>query len=340
MKPCAALILLVVGFLGFCRIIDGAAYTFTTIDVPGALNTFASGINNAGEIVGSFEDHPSGSMGFLYTNGVVTTTNVPGAVGTSASAISNSGIIAGSFTDIQPPTIQPQLFVDTNGVFNQIIYPGANMIGPRGINNAGEIVGTVGGGSFGALSFVYISGIFATFHFPGMQDQSIAVEGINDSGEIVGFSFEGGFVDNNGAFTTFNPADSSLTEAFAISDSGLIAGNYFDSATLQRHGFLYENGVFMNIDDPVAAPGSTELRGINDAGQIVGFYADSSGEHGFLATPIPEPAALLLLPLGLAGIIFLIVRRRMTGTSSFDTEENCECHSHTTTVPASRHCSL
>ena len=163
MKPSVALTLLTFGFFGCCQIIDGAAYTFTTIDVPGALNTSAIGINNAGETVGTFEDHPAGSMGFLYTKGVVTILNVPGAVGTVASAISNSGVIAGSFTDAQPPTIQPLLFVDTNGVFNRLTYPGANMIVPRGINNAGEIVGTVGGSSFGALSFVYMNGVFATF---------------------------------------------------------------------------------------------------------------------------------------------------------------------------------
>jgi probable HAF family extracellular repeat protein len=313
----ASLTVLVLGFLAFRQEIHGAAYTFTPIDVPGALSTSATGINNAGDVVGSFEDHPAGSMGFLYTNGVITTINVPGAVGTSASAISNSGTIAGSFTDVGPPTIQTLLFTDTNGVFSQIAYPDATSIGANGINNSGEIVGRVGTGSHGTFGIVYINGVFSTFHFPGMEDQSIAVEGINDSGAIVGFSFEGGFVDNNGVFTTFNPPDSSLTEAFAISDSGLIVGNYFDSATSQRHGFLYENGVFMNVDDPLAAPGTTELRGINDAGQIIGFYSDSSGGHGFLATPIPEPTSLLLFASGLAGIIILIVRRRITRTSTY-----------------------
>src|SRR4051812_49847134 len=65
---------------------NAAAYTFMTIDVPGAFFfTLASGINDAGQIVGSFS--PSrfvGNHGFLYTGGSFTQIDVPGASSTSA----------------------------------------------------------------------------------------------------------------------------------------------------------------------------------------------------------------------------------------------------------------
>src|SRR5262249_59538781 len=53
--------------------------------------------------------------------------------------------------------------------------------------------------------------------------------------------------------------------------------------------------IFTTFDDPLATE-DTQAFGINDAGQIVGDYADASGAHGFLLsggvfTTIDEPLA-------------------------------------------------
>jgi probable HAF family extracellular repeat protein len=55
-------------------------YSFTTIDVPGALSTSPSGINDSGQIVGGFWDGLKGH-GFLYRGGSFTTIDVPVGVG-------------------------------------------------------------------------------------------------------------------------------------------------------------------------------------------------------------------------------------------------------------------
>ena len=47
----------------------GASFTFTTIDPPSSLGTGASGINDAGQIVGTFSDAGFRQHGFLLSGG-------------------------------------------------------------------------------------------------------------------------------------------------------------------------------------------------------------------------------------------------------------------------------
>jgi hypothetical protein len=65
-----------------------------------------------------------------------------------------------------------------------------------------------------------------------------------------------------------------------------------------RNVWLYDNGTYTTINDPLGTNG-TFLEGINDRGQIVGFYSDGVARHGFLATPVasvPGPTAGAGLP--------------------------------------------
>jgi hypothetical protein len=45
--------------------------------------------------------------------------------------------------------------------------------------------------------------------------------------------------------------------------------------------FLYANGTFTTIQDPNATEG-TYATGMNDNGEIVGFFFNSTGSHGFI----------------------------------------------------------
>jgi len=87
------------------------------------------------------------------------------------------------------------------------------------------------------------------------------------------------------------------------------------------------------VDTTIDVPGAsfTDAQGINDLGQIVGFFGDSTGlESAFLATPIhglamsalamsttdppadavPEPSTWAMQILGFAGIAFMTYRRK------------------------------
>jgi uncharacterized membrane protein len=79
--------------------------TYTSIDPPGSFATIATGINDAGEIVGEYcTTSPAcqfdNLQGFLLSKGSYTAFTIPGAVGTGLSAINNKGLIVGGYEDV------------------------------------------------------------------------------------------------------------------------------------------------------------------------------------------------------------------------------------------------
>jgi probable HAF family extracellular repeat protein len=77
-----------------------SAFTFTTIDPPGATQTFAGGINDRGQTVGAYFDVSGTEHGFLLDEGTFTTIDDPGAKGsTEAAGINELGQIVGEYTD-------------------------------------------------------------------------------------------------------------------------------------------------------------------------------------------------------------------------------------------------
>jgi uncharacterized membrane protein len=87
-----------------------------------------------------------------------------------------------------------------------------------------------------------------------------------------------------GKITTFDPIGSVDTQAYAINDSGEIAGVY--ETTSQTRGFVGSpKSGFASIHAPNAS--DTEAYGINDKGAVAGYYGHKSGmhTHGFIRTP-------------------------------------------------------
>jgi probable HAF family extracellular repeat protein len=94
----AALCLLGVGITGMANAgSDGFLYdygSYRLLSVPGGFNTQAFGINNAGQIVGGYQDS-TGTHGFVYSGGVYTTLNDPLGTQTQAWGINDRGQIVG-----------------------------------------------------------------------------------------------------------------------------------------------------------------------------------------------------------------------------------------------------
>ena len=295
---------LTVGKAGFADV----TYSFTPIDVPGAVFVDVKGINNAGQIVGSaFMVTLPVPVGYLDTGGIITTITAPGYAVVDAFAINDSGQILVSA--IPNGSLTTATYVDTGGTLLQIPccfgLPGS----PNAINNSGQVAGSYDAPSPPQLTagFVvnYAGGFVSSFYDP--NEPYTFVTGLNNIGQVIGNTCCGdsahAFVYDlgTGTFTTIDDPNGYETYVTGINDNGQIVGYYWDANG--PHGFLDTGGVFTSIDD------SSYLEGINDSGQIIG-RTGSSGY--FLATPVPvpEPRALPLFAACLIGVFAVRGRYR------------------------------
>ena len=140
----------------------GPTFTFISIDVPGASNTIATGINAPGAIVGIYYDTAGNEHGFLLKNGNFSTVDVPGSlVGvsgtlqTEANGINAAGEIVGDYfappgapgapaCTADSPPFSPQCrrgFLYRKGEFSDVLVPGKKGSIPNAISPDGTIYG-------------------------------------------------------------------------------------------------------------------------------------------------------------------------------------------------------
>jgi probable HAF family extracellular repeat protein len=281
---------------------NAADYTFTSIDVPGAIQTTPFGINDEGQIVGFFIDGTRDVHGFLLTAGrcsrrsdefaqrvfrkrhCFTTLDVPGTVTTEARGINNRGQIVGF--SLGTAIGEQHGFLYSRGRFTQLDVPGASATAAEDINNTGQITGGFSTVTQGH-GFLDTRGSFTTFDVPGETETDAS--GINDLGQIVGsFRSDGnprhGYLrDISGSLTSIDVPGATNTMASGINNAGQIVGTGVVVLGQLEHGFIRDTtGSFTQLDVPGGM--RTDAIGINNLGQIVGPFIDSTGEHGFVAT--------------------------------------------------------
>jgi probable HAF family extracellular repeat protein len=271
------------------RLWADSAATVSQIDVPNATYTDAVGINNRGEIVGSFSDAQGRLHGYVWRRGTFTTLDFPaqGVLATVAKGINDRGEIAGFYvqsgSDIHG-------FVWHGGTFTQIDAPGASITYLHGINNRGQAVGHSRRDIFAlAQGFLWDKGEFTSLDIPGVLVVGRGSEtmGLNDHGEVVG-TFQSGGMDHGFLIDHHGLTQIDIgpmgTRATGINNNGSIVGSFRDAA-LVEHGYLRQpDGSFTTIE----APRVTRLAavGINDGSDVVGLFALAGGDfHGFFFGP-------------------------------------------------------
>ena len=121
---------------GFKRFSNGS---FMTLNYPGAQQTFATGINDNGAIVGYYcLSCNAARHGFIYFKGQWANLNYPKATVTNLNGISDAGVIIGRSNTTKHGTA----FLYDNGVFKVIAVPNSFSTSANGISANGLITGT------------------------------------------------------------------------------------------------------------------------------------------------------------------------------------------------------
>jgi hypothetical protein len=263
-------------------------YKFQTIDYPGDSFTQLLGINNSGEIAGYHGVNVNKGFTYSLASKKFTHENFPGSQQTQVIGINNNSKTSG-FYILNGKTIG---FTDSQGTFTSVSYPKKPFNQLLSQNDAGQAAGyysTTVDGSGPDTAYVYdeFGGVFEAFSIPGSV--SAQATGINDAAAVCGFFVDGkgvnhGWLQSLGHFIVLNFPESTGTQALGLNNKGLVVGSYTDAAG-NSHGFVYAawDGSFISVDDP-SGIGTTIVNGVNDKGELVGFYGTSPVNSGFVAT--------------------------------------------------------
>lgn len=222
--------------------------SFTTFDAPladltqviGVRGTWASGINNAGTVVGVYTAGGAQHGMVRTAAGITSTLDLSGHLNTALLAVNNVGQILGTYSDNNQILGGLSFLSNANGSMQSIAFPSSTFTQAEGFNDAGVAVGGWYDAA-GALHGFSRSpvGTYTTIDIAGAD--ATVVSGINNAGWIVG-EFDIGVLahgfarDPSGHVSVIDVAGASFTTATGINSLGQIVGQYCDASVC--HGFL------------------------------------------------------------------------------------------------------
>jgi probable HAF family extracellular repeat protein len=277
---------------------DAAEYEIIDLGTLGGAETYARGINEAGQVVGNSLG-ASGYHAFLWEDvngngqsdpGEMTDVGDLGGAESVAFDINEAGQVVGlSYT--ASGQVHAFLWMLEAGMIDLGTLGGAYSLA-YAINDAGQVVGYsyTAGGSYGYGSyhaFLWTPGAGMIDLVPLGGDSGAGA--INEAGQVAGGSghaflwedVNGNGQSDPGEMIDLGTLGGPQSGSSAINDAGQVVGNSY-TASGERHAFLWTLEAGM-IDLGTLGGSNSYAYAINDAGQVVGQSETASGSwHAFL----------------------------------------------------------
>jgi hypothetical protein len=293
-----------------------------TFSIAGSTGWNVRGINDNGTIVGSFTDNNNVNHGYLLSScDSLTCVDVAGASHTFLSATNNLDQLTG---DCVINGVDSK-FVMSGTSITWLNKPDAAAVVPLGINDGGQVVGSLYDQSYNNSGFSLLGSNYSLINCPDPATTATIATAVNNHGDITGFYQVGqqsvGYLLCHGNLTSFSVAGSSSVIPTGIDVLGNIVGNYLDDDGCQHSFLRATDSTLYSID--VAGAMNTSVQGINNLGQVVGSFSTAEGTGAsFVGTPelttlltsgslaTPEPSTIWTGLLAVGAILLRVRSRR------------------------------
>ncbi len=295
------------GNAGLWTVGSGGAVTATDL---GTLGSCAYGINDSGLIAGYSATSAGAYHAVLFNTGggtvAIADIGTLGGTTSEAYAINNSGQVVG-LADTSDGVGHAFLWTASAGMSNLDAGSslGETASTASAVNSAGSVVGSMTLSSGAVDAFLYSGGTMLDLNslVSPTADWTLGyAKGINDSGQIAGSGTNPAGQTDAFLLTPATPGDANLDGKVDINDLTIVLAHYGQTGTTWTDGEFTGDG---KVD-------------INDLTIVLAHYNETLGSSaGPGIGAVPEPAGLLLLATGLAGLLASARRKRTKKATAF-----------------------